>query len=118
MTDTYKTGLAGEAIAAAHMQQAGYAVLAQRFKTREGEIDLIVARRGLIVFVEVKARATAADGAAALEGLARDHARIVAAAEIWRGQNPDHATQCDFRFDVILVIGDQVTDHIENAFIG
>ncbi len=118
MPDTYKTGLEGEAIAACFLEDAGYGIIAQRFKTSEGEIDLVAAQRGLIVFVEVKARATAADGAAALEGLARDHKRIVSAAEIWRGQNPDHATQCDFRFDVILVIDGLVTDHIENAFIG
>ncbi len=117
MTDSYQTGLAGEAIAATYMEQAGYAILDQRFKTSEGEIDLVAAQRGLIVFVEVKARATHEGGAAALEGLARDHKRIVAAAEIWRGQHPDHATQCDFRFDVVLVIGTKVTDHIENAFI-
>lgn len=118
MPDSYQTGLAGEAIAAGYMEQMGYAIVQQRYKTREGEIDLVAAQRGLVVFVEVKARATAADGAAALEGLARDHARIMAAAETWRSQNPDHAMQCDFRFDVILVIDGVVTDHIENAFMG
>ena len=118
MTDTYRTGLAGEALAAAHLEAQGYAILDTRFKTREGEIDLVAAQRGLIVFVEVKARATAEDGAAALEGLARDHKRIVAAGNAWCAQNPDHAAQCDFRFDVVLVIGNQVADHIENAFVG
>jgi len=118
VTDTCQTGLAGEAIAATYLEGDGYAILSRRFKTKEGEIDLVAAQRGLIVFVEVKARATAEDGAAALEGLARDHKRIVAAGNAWCAQNPDHAAQCDFRFDVILIVAGQVAEHIPNAFVG
>lgn len=118
MSDTYQTGLAGEAAAAAFLEGVGYAIIDRRFKTREGEIDLVAAQRGLIVFVEVKARATVDDGAAALEGLARDHARIIAAGNAWCAQNPDHAAQCDFRFDVVLVVDGHVVDHLENVFVG
>ena len=50
-------GAAGEAAAALWYEQQGYVVVARNWRCREGELDLVVARRGELVFVEVKARA-------------------------------------------------------------
>ena len=49
-------GLLGEKIAADHLVDSGYEILDRNFRTRRGEIDLIVADAGAIVFCEVKTR--------------------------------------------------------------
>jgi putative endonuclease len=43
-------------------EAAGYQVLARNWRCREGELDLVVTRAGLVVFVEVKARSSTAFG--------------------------------------------------------
>ncbi len=50
------TGLLGEGLAARHLSGLGYEVLARNFRVRGGEADLIVAKDGWIVVVEVKTR--------------------------------------------------------------
>ena len=59
----FKTGLSAESRAAAFLVAKGYRILARRFRTPVGEIDVIARRFNTVAFVEVKARATL-DGAA------------------------------------------------------
>ena len=54
----FRTGLSAESRAAAFLMAKGYRILAKRFRTPYGEIDLVARKRNLIAFVEVKARAT------------------------------------------------------------
>ncbi len=49
-------GSLGEQIAADHLVEAGYEILDRNFRTRRGELDLIAADAGAIVFCEVKTR--------------------------------------------------------------
>jgi putative endonuclease len=49
-------GRLGEAFAKKHLRRQGYKIIAERFNTRYGEIDLIASRRDTLLFVEVKAR--------------------------------------------------------------
>lgn len=51
-------GAAGEAAAAAWLAQQGYQLLARNVRTRYGEIDLVMRLGGVVVFVEVKSRAS------------------------------------------------------------
>ena len=46
----------GERIAAAHLAERGFQVLERNFRTRYGELDLVLAGEGCIVFCEVKTR--------------------------------------------------------------
>jgi putative endonuclease len=55
----FQTGLSAESRAAALLMAKGYRILAKRYRTPHGEIDLIAKRRNLIAFVEVKAPAPA-----------------------------------------------------------
>jgi putative endonuclease len=54
----FHTGISAESRACVYLIAKGYRILVRRFKTPQGEIDIVARRRGLLVFVEVKARAT------------------------------------------------------------
>ena len=58
-------GEAGENLAVRELTARGYAILERRYRTRHGEIDIIAEHEGTLVFVEVRARATAEFGRAA-----------------------------------------------------
>jgi len=53
---TRDSGKFGEEIAERFLVSEGYEIIARNFKTRYGEIDLIAEEKGILVFVEVKAR--------------------------------------------------------------
>jgi putative endonuclease len=55
---TYQTGLAAEKLCRLALRLKFYRILAERYKTPVGEIDIIAARDNSIIAVEVKARAT------------------------------------------------------------
>ena len=62
-------GAQGEAWAAAHLVRRGYRIVARNVRAGGVEIDLVAARPGLIVFVEVKTRRSRALGAVAQSGV-------------------------------------------------
>src|SRR5436309_10796074 len=62
----FRTGLSAEARAAAWLLAKGYRILAKRFRTPYGEIDIVARRRNLLAFVEVKARASLDEAAYAV----------------------------------------------------
>ena len=70
-------------------------------------------RRGVLIFVEVKARESFADAAEAIGK--RQQRRIIAAAEMWLAPHPQDA-QCDMRFDVVLVVPGRIPQHLPAAF--
>ena len=91
----------------------GYRIVARRWKTPVGEIDIVARRRHDLVFVEVKARGNLDNAAEAVT--ARGKQRIVAAAEYWLMHHSDDANSF-MRFDVILVAPGKMPWHIANAF--
>lgn len=107
-------GRAGETLAAAHLQRQGWTILAERVRTKVGEIDLIARRPGLIAFVEVKVRTSAAELDFAIDE--RRLARVAAAANLLAAT---YATAGeDIRIDVILIAPGARLRHIEHAWIG
>jgi putative endonuclease len=109
----HRAGHRGEALAALFLRLKLYRIIARRYKTPVGEIDLIARRFGTIVFVEVKARGRAGGEAAAL--MAVNQARIARAARHWLARNPD-AAQANCRFDVIFLAPGRWPRHVINAF--
>ena len=91
----------------------GYRVLNRRWKSPAGEIDLVVRKGKVIAFVEVKARTSADEAVTSVT--AHQRRRIVNAAHHWLGVNPD-ATECDCRFDIVMVTPYQWPLHLANAF--
>ena len=109
----FKTGISAESRAAAFLFAKGYRILAKRFRTPHGEIDLIVRRRNLLAFVEVKARATLDDAAFAVTP--RQQARIIDAALAWLAAHPEYA-EFELRFDAILIAPRRLPRHLLAAF--
>ena len=106
-------GKSGEDLAAAELERLGYAVLARRYRTNHGEIDIIAQDGDTLVFVEVKSR-TSADCGTAAEAVTRDKQRRLASmAADYLARNNLSDVPC--RFDVIAIDGDLLTV-IANAF--
>ena len=114
------SGAWGEALAAEYLRKKHYKIVAAGFHSRFGEIDLIVADRKFLVFVEVKLRKTA-DFAKAMEYVdRRKQHKIRITAEVYLSQNP---TNLQPRFDVIEIYAPEGTAtsnpeirHMEDAF--
>jgi putative endonuclease len=109
----YRRGLFGETLAAWTLRAKFYRVLARRYRTPAGEIDLIVKRGRLIVFVEVKHRMSELAGIEAITPTARR--RITRAAELWLAAHAD-AAGFDLRFDWVIVSPGHLPKHIPAIF--
>jgi putative endonuclease len=109
----FRVGVGAESRAAAYLVGHGYAIVARRFKSPVGEVDIVARRGPELLFVEVKARHRLDDAAQSVTP--RQRKRIVAAAEAWLADHPDDATH-EIRFDVILVARSGRTQHIAAAF--
>jgi len=109
----FKLGVSAEARAALYLAAKGFRPLARRWKSPVGELDLVVKRGSLLVFVEVKARPRLDEAAEAV--LPRQRRRIVAAAEAWLAAHPEHAGY-DMRFDAVLIAPGRLPQHIVSAF--
>src|ERR1700716_629343 len=83
----FRTGISAESRAAAFLIAKGFRILARRWRSPVGEIDIIARRRTLLIFVEVKARENLDD--AAWSVTPRQRQRIAAAAEVWLAPNTD-----------------------------
>jgi putative endonuclease len=109
----FRTGLSAESRAAAYLMMKGYRILARRFRTPYGEIDIVARRRHLVAFVEVKARASLDEAAYAVTP--RQQQRIIEAAGAWLMAHPEHA-DFDLRFDAMLIAPRRLPRHLLAAF--
>ncbi|MCB1783630.1 MAG: YraN family protein [Alphaproteobacteria bacterium] len=111
--ETYERGLWAEGLAALYLIGKGYRVLKRRYKTKFGEIDLIVQKGDIICFVEVKARARESDALETVD--LRTQARIEKAALYFLSENPVYFER-GLRFDVVAVIPPAKVVHLDNAW--
>ena len=109
----FRAGLSAEARSAAFLMAKGYRILAKRYRTPFGEIDIVARKRSLIAFVEVKARASLDDAAYAVTP--RQQARIIDAAQAWLMAHPEHA-EFELRFDAMLIAPRRLPRHLLAAF--
>ena len=109
----FRLGISAESRAAAFLIAKGFRILARRWRSPVGEIDIIARRRQLLIFVEVKARETLDDAAWSVTD--RQRARIAAAAELWLARQGDHDFR-DMRFDAVLVAPGRIPRHLPAAF--
>lgn len=116
------TGKWGEQQAERLLKKKGYRLLGRRVRVgNKDELDLVMKRDGVLIFVEVKTRKSEEFGRP-FEAVNRSKRRYLSRAAIHfltqlkPRQRPEY-----FRFDVVEVIGtpegdDPVVRHIENAF--
>jgi putative endonuclease len=109
----FRTGLSAESRAAVYLVAKGYRILARRFRTPQGEIDIVARRRNLLAFVEVKARNSLDEAAYAVTP--RQQQRIIGAAESWLMTHPEHAN-FELRFDAVLIAPRRLPRHLLAAF--
>jgi len=109
----YRRGLFAETVAALLLRLRGHRIVAQRYRTPVGEIDLVALKGRRLTFIEVKRRKTADNAAWTLP--AKQRRRIVRAAQYWLAGHPDFAGH-DIAFDVVLAAPWAWPRYIENAF--
>ena len=114
------TGAWGEALAAEYLRKKHYKIVAAGYRSRFGEIDLIVRDRKFLVFVEVKLRKSAKFARAMEYVDTRKQDKIRITASVYLSQNP---TILQPRFDVIEIYAPEGIDtrcpeiyHLEDAF--
>jgi putative endonuclease len=94
-------GESGEDFAVRELEGRGYAILARRYRTRYGEIDIVAQDGETIVFVEVKARATAEFGTAAEAVTPWKQRRLASMAVDYLARQKLTNVPC--RFDVVAI---------------
>jgi putative endonuclease len=109
----FRVGLSAESRAAVYLIAKGFRIVARRFRSPVGEVDIVARRGRLLIFVEVKARSRLDDAAESL--LPRQQRRIAAAAAAWLAEHPDDA-ESHIRFDAVLVAPRRIPRHIPAAF--
>lgn len=97
-----RRGEPAENLAAAFLERAGLKIIERNYRCRFGEIDLVAASGAIVVFVEVRARASEAFGGAAASITAAKRRRLLATARHYLAR---HRADCACRFDVVLVRG-------------
>lgn len=110
-------GAWGEDLALRYLIQHDYTLLERNYRTRRGEIDLIVRKDDTLVFVEVKLRRGTGFGfpLEAVTPHKQSTLRSVAEHYLYTRRPPFHT----LRFDVIGILADRPDvrlDHIEDAF--
>jgi putative endonuclease len=115
-----QVGADGEAAVAHWYEAAGYDVLDRNWRVRDGELDLVVQRDGVVVFCEVKTRRSDRFGLPVEAVTARKQQRLRLLAARWldgRGTGAGHRA---LRFDVASVVPDGAggwrVDVLQQAF--
>jgi len=110
-------GQTGERLAALHLTNNNYEILATNYRAGHGEIDIIARKDNLIIFVEVKTKKFG-DFGEPINWVTRSKQRQIGKiAQAYLIRNGIHDMDC--RFDVITLTWDKGTyqiEHIENAF--
>lgn len=108
-----RRGHKGETLAVWWLRLKGYRIIARRFKTKLGEVDIIARRRDVVAMVEVKARATLLEAMDAVDN--QTMRRIEAAGDLWLARQRDYA-RINIRYDLIAILPRKLPVHVESLF--
>jgi len=107
-----------EALACAYLKKQGLVFIERNFRSRCGEIDLIMRDKQHLIFVEVRYRQQSQFGGAIESIDWHKQQRIIRTAERYL-QEKQWASELDSRFDVVTLSGNVATPSIawiKNAF--
>jgi putative endonuclease len=108
-----RRGHVSEYLAAVFLMLKGYRIVALRYRTRLGEIDIIARKRNVAVFVEVKARRDETSAIDAVSHTAQN--RIRAASDLWLARQRDYALLSQ-RYDIVAIVPGRLPRHFPDAF--
>ena len=115
---TVALGVSGENLACDALSRRGYAIIARRYRTRAGEIDIVARDGRTLVFVEVKTRTSECFGPPAEAVTWWKKRRVAAMARWYLSEHGLHGHLC--RFDVVTVMcrpgAMPVVDVVRDAF--
>ncbi len=111
--NSFQIGLSGESIAIGHLQLNGYQILETRYKTIDGEIDIIAINKNMLVCIEVKVRKTIED---ALYAISQRQQQRIMQTYFHYIQIFPKLQELAVRFDVIVCAPGTTPEHIQNAF--
>ncbi len=100
--DRQQRGRAGEAAAGAYLRRIGYEIEATNARFPVGEIDLVAQEKGVLCFIEVRARTSARYGTAAESITWRKRQRFLKAVQ-WYLQRRQIPWRGEIRFDVVTI---------------
>jgi putative endonuclease len=105
-----------ETVAKRHLLLSGYALLAENYSVRGGEIDLVMKDRDIIVFIEVRQRASESHGTAAETITPRKIQKLQKTALSFLVETFQR-DDLSVRFDAVLITGTEKEyrlEHLEN----
>lgn len=104
-----------ESIAAEYLSQHGYKIIERNYRNPHGEIDILMEKDAMLIFVEVKFRSSNKYGIP-LEAVDIWKQRRISKAALYYYSTHGYFENIACRFDVIAIYGDGTIEHIENAF--
>ena len=108
-----RRGHVSEYVAALVLMLKGYRIVALRYRTKLGEVDIIARKRDLAIFVEVKARRDELCAVDAVSYAAQK--RIRDASDVWLSRQPDYS-RLSRRYDIVAVLPGRLPRHFPDAF--
>lgn len=108
----------GESIAVEYLKGIGYMIVNRNVRTPYGEIDIIASTQDILIFIEVKTRATSSLGLPEASVTPKKQKHMIDAIEHYLQEHPD--LDCDWRIDVIAIRGNKTgaapeITHFKNA---
>lgn len=97
-------GKRGEDLACLELERRGHTIIARRFRTGHGELDIVSQHHGVTVFVEVRARSKASFGDGAESVTLEKQRRLVTLAQVYVARHALEHAPC--RFDVVSIDAD------------
>jgi putative endonuclease len=112
---SYDKGVAAEKRAVMQLRLQGYRILAERYKTKFGEIDIIARKGNTICFVEVKAHKRLQSS---LEAVTAKSRRRIEQAALWFISEHPELADLGMRFDVMAFKSGGIwAEHLDNAWM-
>ena len=108
-----KRGRRSEFWAAWMLRLKGYRIAKMRYRTKQGEIDIIARKGDLVAMVEVKARKSIAEALNAVTHTTQR--RISNAGDTWLAQQHDYA-KLSIRYDIVAVVPCKWPHHAKGAW--